>query len=98
MKKSVLVLISICSLPAALVLPLVSSAQTTASPNQTAQHHHYKLVDIGTLGGPNSNLSGPLLQVLNNQGTFATIANTPNPNPNASCFVAFNLSDCFVEH
>jgi probable HAF family extracellular repeat protein len=78
---------------AALVLPVVSSAQ-----EEKKEHHHYKLVEIGTFGGPISFLSGPEQQVLNDQGTFAVFANTATPNPNASCIIPFNRPDCFVEH
>jgi probable HAF family extracellular repeat protein len=73
---------------AALALPVASSAQ---------EHHHYKLVDIGTLGGPNSFFSGPGFPILNNRTTFAIIANTSTPNPNPGCFIALNPPDCFVE-
>jgi hypothetical protein len=56
----------------------------------SATHHHYKLVDIGTLGGPISFLSGPDAQILNNQGTFAAYANTRAANPNPNCAIPFN--------
>jgi probable HAF family extracellular repeat protein len=81
------------SLFAALAMPLVSSAQ-----EEKKGHHHYKLVDIGTLGGPNSFFSGPELPILNNRGAFAIIANTSVPNPNPGCFLGLNPPDCFVEH
>jgi probable HAF family extracellular repeat protein len=63
-----------------------------------AQQPRYKLIDLGTLGGPNSFLSGPALQTVNNRGTFAGIGNTATPNPNPGCFIPFNPSDCFVEN
>jgi len=67
-----------------------------------ATHHHYKLVDIGTLGGPLSFPSGPSAQVLNNQGTFVAYANTATANPNPNCTLPFNANggggDCNVEH
>src|ERR1700688_4387932 len=63
-------------------------------------HHHYKLVDIGTLGGPLSFPSGPGEQVLNNQGTFVAYADTAAANPNPNCALPFNANsgggDCFV--
>jgi len=88
--RSFITAVSFC---AALAMPFGSFAQ-----EQDATHHHYKLVDTGTLGGPNSNFSGPGLPILNNRGTFATFTNTSTPNPNAGCFLAFNSPDCFVEH
>lgn len=94
--NSLIVSLGLC---AALALPLTSSAQERT--NNTT-HHHYKLVDIGTLGGPNSNISGPYTQILNNQGALAVYANTATPNPNANCAIPFNANggggDCFVEH
>jgi probable HAF family extracellular repeat protein len=65
----------------------------------TAQkHHQYKVVDVGTLGGPNSFHSG-FAQILNNQGAFVAYADTSTPNPNPGCFIPFgNAPDCFVEH
>ena len=86
-------LFALLGLIAVLTLPVVSSAQ-----EEKKEHHHYKLVDIGTLGGPNSFFSGPGLPILNNRGTFAIIANTTTPNPNPGCFIGSNAPDCFVEH
>lgn len=85
-------LLASMGLSAALSLSVVSAAQ-----EEKKEHRHYKLVDIGTLGGPNSFFSGPGLPVLN-RGTFAIIANTSTPNPNPGCFIGLNPPDCFVEH
>lgn len=99
MKVKLNSLIASMGLCAALALPLTSSAQEQTT---KTTHHHYKLIDIGTLGGPNSFPSGPGTQVLNNQGTFAAYANTANSNPNANCAIPFNANggggDCYVEH
>jgi probable HAF family extracellular repeat protein len=83
----------VMSLFVAMAMPLVSSAQ-----EEKKEHHHYKLVVVEPLGGPNSYLSGPSFQVLNNRGAFAAYANTSTPNPNANCFIPFNPPDCFVQH
>jgi probable HAF family extracellular repeat protein len=93
MRKNLSVLLIALSLCAALALPFVSSAQ-----EEKKEHHHYKLIDIGTLGGPNSGLSGPGVQTLNNRGTFAAFANTSTSNPNPNGFIPFNAPDSFVEH
>ena len=50
-----------------------------------AWHHHYKLIDMGTLGGPESYISvyeysGPF-QNLNNAGAFASWADTSKLDP-----------------
>ena len=68
-------------------------------PTQLAaqQHVHYKLVDLGTLGGPNSSvpivfdeINGTVgAQAINNQGTVIAGADTSVPDP--LCF----LDDCF---
>jgi uncharacterized membrane protein len=83
---------------AALTFPLCVAAQTSAPSNPLVSHHHYKLIVIEPLGGPASSASGPGLVVLNNRGTYAAIANTPNANPNPGCFILGSPADCFTEH
>jgi probable HAF family extracellular repeat protein len=87
---------------AAMAIPAGVMAQGATPGNPPMPFHHYKLVDMGTLSGPNSSLSGPFAQILNNQGTLAALANTATPNPNANCAIPFNANggggDCFVEH
>ncbi len=62
------------------------------------RHHHYKLIDLGTLGGPHSygSVNGDGFQLLNNSGVVASYADTALPDPNAPnlCFDP----DCFVAH
>jgi probable HAF family extracellular repeat protein len=84
----------------AFTLLLLTVARTSAQEQkeQKKEHHHYKLVVVEPLGGPNSYLSGPNVQILNNRGAFAAIANTSTSNPNANCFIPFNPPDCFVQH
>src|SRR5258708_22512666 len=93
MKKSLLLLVSICSLCAALAMPVVSSAQ-----QQKVTHPHYKLIDLGTLGGPHSygSLNGDGFQLLNNSGEVASYADTALPDPNAPNFCPG--PDCFLAH
>lgn len=57
----------------ALAMPLASSAQ----------HHHYKLIDIPALGGPNSSfgVGGYVTKTINSQGTAIAQADTPIPDP-----------------
>lgn len=73
-----------------LALPLHLGAQ-----EHHANHPHYKLIDIGTFGGPASYFSNGADGILNNQGTAAGWADTPTPDPFPSfCFDP----DCFVAH
>jgi probable HAF family extracellular repeat protein len=63
-----------------------------------AQHTRYKLIDIGTFGGPASYFTDPgiggVSKVLNNQGMLAGKAELAMPNPdNGNCPPA-----CFVTH
>ena len=59
-----------------------------------AQQHYYKLIDIGTFGGPTSMLPG-FAQVVNNRGIVVGQADTSTVDPNfPNCF---NL-DCYVSH
>ena len=64
-----------------------------------AQHTRYKLIDLGTLGGPNNFgaiSQGVGLQVLNNRGIVTGSADTATPDPNApNCP---NYPDRFVSH
>jgi len=66
-----------------------------ATPSQLAEqdkddkpkHHHYKLIDIGTFGGPTSGTQDEL-KVLNSRGMVAGFADTATLDPNYpnSCF------------
>ena len=68
-----------------LALPLIA---------QAGQHPRYKLIDLGTFGGPSST-SEDLAQVVNNRGTVVGGADTPIPDPFApDCASA----SCFVQH
>jgi probable HAF family extracellular repeat protein len=44
------------------------------------EHHHYQLIDLGTLGGAQSTLAGG--RVLNDRGTVVGCADTSTPDPN----------------
>ena len=74
----------------ALVLQLVSPAQTFA---QSGHEPRYRLVDLGTFGGPASYFPNGFDGILNKHGTAVGWANTSTPDP--FCFVAPN---CFATH
>jgi probable HAF family extracellular repeat protein len=61
-----------------------------------ATHHKYRLVDVGTFGGPNSSfvLPSPGGRLLNNSGAAVGGADTPTPDP--SC-IGFNF-DCYLSY
>jgi probable HAF family extracellular repeat protein len=63
-----------------------------------SKHHHYRLVDLGTLGGPHSygSLNGDGFAVLNNSGVVASSADLSSGDPNAA-LGCFN-PDCFQAH
>src|SRR5579859_2717371 len=80
----------------ALTCALVIVSRTPAQ-EQNATHHHYKFVDLGTLGGPKSGVNGePGQHVINNSGTVVGGADTSTPEP--SCFNPVNAPDCFFSH
>jgi probable HAF family extracellular repeat protein len=86
------------SLVAALAMPVPPAAQEQQHQHQKKEHTRYKLIDLGTFGGPQSYVTGDgsgTSLVLNNQGTLTGSADTSTPDPySPSCF----NEDCFVSH
>jgi probable HAF family extracellular repeat protein len=66
------------------------AAQDQMEEHSKKEHNHYRLIDLGTLGGPHSygSVNGDGFQLLNNSGVVASYADTALPDPNApnSCF------------
>jgi probable HAF family extracellular repeat protein len=80
----------------ALALPVAMAAQDNATQNHKPKHHTYRLIDLGTFGGPQSfvNIPNGYAPVLNNRGTVAGWADTSTADPHPNhCF-----TDCFVAH
>lgn len=71
---------------ALLAIPLQLTAQ---------DHSRYKLIDLGTFGGPASYLTNGFDGILNHHGTVAGWADTSTPDPDPT--FCFNF-DCFVSH
>jgi probable HAF family extracellular repeat protein len=73
------------------------AAQVQTEEHSKKEHHHYKLIDLGTLGGPHSygSVNGDGFQLLNNSGVVASYADLAAPDPNApNCYVP----DCSQAH
>src|SRR5215470_2125207 len=82
-----------------LLLTTLPAAAQELPQQDGKKHRQYRLVDLGTLGGPNSYLpggefEGNATQSLTAAGTFAGAADTAIPDPYDVCFNA----DCFVGH
>jgi probable HAF family extracellular repeat protein len=71
----------------------VAGQQQTDSKNPKQEHQRYKLIDLGTFGGPNSYLPEPnqAIRALNNRGVVAGGADTSTADPfclNADCLAS----------
>lgn len=98
-RKDVVQLLKLTRIVRALMLLI--AFQNLASAQQAGPriwHTKYKLVDLGTLGGPVSyeSSSGEGNQILNDSGVVAFSADTSIPDPHAPDF-CFN-PECFVTH
>jgi len=92
-------IITIAKSPAA-ALGIKPAAASQIAVSST-QHSRYQLIDMGTLGGPNSFVTASALysnifsQSISAQGVFAGLAETSTPDPFVpNCF----NPDCFVSH
>src|SRR5215472_4769196 len=67
---------------------LAVPAELAAEDAHTTKHHHYKLIDMGTFGGPASSINYPLSQgTLNNQGVATGWSATSVPALPTSSFL-----------
>jgi probable HAF family extracellular repeat protein len=82
--------VHLIALLAILAMPFGVQAQ------QPKKHHMYKVIDVGTLGGPNSVFSSDI-HGLNSQGVLIGGADTSATNPDPGCFTVF-FPDCSVQH
>jgi hypothetical protein len=78
MKADSITLVAVLGLFVPLVAPLLLTAQNIE--NQV-QYQHYKLIDLGTLGGPSAykSVNAPGYQILTKTGEIAFAADTPMP-------------------
>ena len=91
MKNAELIRIALTAVGASLAV-LAGGTKLAAQEHQT-KHSHYKVIDVGTLGGPHSQFNF-FSRVLNQQGTAVGGASTPIPDPACS----FDSPYCFVFH
>jgi probable HAF family extracellular repeat protein len=90
--------------------PLIGVAQERQA--EPAKHPQYKIIDIGTFGGPQSyfndlNLTDAFLfntafygfaEILNGRGVLVGFADTPTPDPYSGNPAFCYVLDCFVAH
>ncbi|MBZ5658158.1 MAG: hypothetical protein LAO56_23090 [Acidobacteriia bacterium] len=95
MKSNFATVLTGVTLFAALAIPTQLIAQELSGTGLPQKHHtHYKVVFIGTFGGPNSHFSIGGTRILNNDGSFVGWADDSLPDPFApdGCWDG----DCFV--
>jgi probable HAF family extracellular repeat protein len=75
----------------ALAIPAAVSAQNRTAQQHGAKHHHYKVVQMGTFGGPTSSIDRPgnppyipFNKIINNSGAVLGSGDTLIPDP--SCY------------
>src|SRR5260370_35745407 len=84
--------------PIALTCALLIVTQMSAQA-QNATHHHYKFVDLGTLGGPKSEVNGePSVKVISDAGTVVGGADTSILTPIPGGFNPIGNIDFFISH
>jgi probable HAF family extracellular repeat protein len=92
---------------AAIAFAVIAASFPLASQEKAAKlYHHYKLVNIGTFGGPESHINGfeyqGAAQNIDTAGTIAGWSDTSMPDPYANSGNAFGNfcfnPDCFVSH
>jgi probable HAF family extracellular repeat protein len=99
MKSNKLTCLMLLALFATVAIPdRLAGQEQTDNKDPKPEHRRYKLVDLGTFGGPTSYLSinGPGLPILNDSGVVTSFADTSIRDPNAptSCY----NPDCFLSH
>jgi probable HAF family extracellular repeat protein len=78
-----------------LVVPVLVTTQKGWAQVRGKQHAHYKIIDTGSFGGPNSHMNLGA-HILNNNGMLTGFADTAEPDPYApdGCWDG----DCLVAH
>jgi probable HAF family extracellular repeat protein len=98
MKFRALTCIFAMTLFGALAIPVRLAAQELQPQEQKKDHHHYKLIDLGTFGGPASYFSNGFDGILNHHGTAVGWADTSAPDPFPMFCFNTTSTNCFVAH
>jgi hypothetical protein len=85
--------ITLISFLAVLAMPVGVMGQVNPNQNSMAEHHHYKLIDVGTFGGPGSGITG-FASSLNQNGMLVGVSYTAAPDPFAPNYCFLN---CYVD-
>jgi probable HAF family extracellular repeat protein len=85
------------ALAALLTLFALLAVPVRLTARQQKSYPRYKIVDLGTFGGPQSYLTF-YAQVLNSQGVVAGYSDTTSPDPNFPNFGACFNPDCLFSH
>ena len=66
--------------------------------SETGSHHHYKLIDLGTFGGPIGQVNGEPTEsdIINIAGTIVGGADTSIPTPVPGCYDPVLNPDCYI--
>lgn len=92
--------VAAATLFAVLVIPVCLAAQDRSE--EKHRHHHYKLIDMATLGGPQSIIYEQGTRSLNNHGTFTGCADRRNLDLNKPQNPYFlypdNVLDPYIQH
>ena len=78
-------------------LGIIVTAKSAPPRAQDAKHHHYKIIDIGTFGGPSA-FGVPSSRILNNRGMLVGGSSTANSDPFAPnmCYLDCNVDRGFL--
>ena len=75
---------------------LAIAAQLSGQVTPSHKHRQYKLIDLGTFGGPDTYLptGPPQFRFLNRGGTVVGVSATSAPDP----YYPYCLADCYLDH
>jgi probable HAF family extracellular repeat protein len=79
------------------LLPALAPSHSLEAQEEHAKFHHYKLLDLGTFGGPTSAISA-LVVPLNSRGLATSCADTSVQDPDYPSINAIWFNDRFIQH